>query len=110
MTERTIPISVRIAGEEHVIRSSADPNHTLRCARLVDERIAEVRERVGALEGPRVAILAGLSLADELLKLQDEQARLEKELESRASTLVQRVESVLAGYEPDAWERPTPQQ
>jgi cell division protein ZapA (FtsZ GTPase activity inhibitor) len=101
MSGPKIPISVRIGGEEHVLRSDADPEHTLRCARLVDQRIAEIRGRVGALEGPRVAILAGLSLADELFQLRDEHARLQDELAVRSHELVRRVEAVLAAGEAD---------
>jgi cell division protein ZapA (FtsZ GTPase activity inhibitor) len=98
MSESKIAVSVRIAGEEHVIRSSADPEHTRRCARLVDERIAQIRGHVGgALEGQRVAILAGLSLADELVQLREQHARMEEELAARARALVERVESSLAG-------------
>jgi cell division protein ZapA (FtsZ GTPase activity inhibitor) len=101
MSEPKIPIAVRIAGEEHVLRSDADPEHTLRCARLVDQRIAEIRGRVGALEGPRVAILAGLSLADELFQLRDEHARLRAELAARTQELVRRVEAALADAQAD---------
>jgi cell division protein ZapA (FtsZ GTPase activity inhibitor) len=100
MSQPRIPITVRIAGEEHVIRSDADPEHTLRCARLVDRRIAEIRSRGGALEGPRVAILAGLSLADELFQLQDEHERLQAELAARVRELVGRVDSALAPEDP----------
>ena len=32
-------VTVRIAGEEHTIRSNADPEYTKQCARYVDERI-----------------------------------------------------------------------
>ena len=99
MSEPRIPITVRIAGEEHVLRSDADPEHTLRCARLVDQRIAEIRRRVGALEAPKVAILAGLSLADELFQLRDEHARLQAELAARARALVEQVDAALGAGE-----------
>jgi cell division protein ZapA (FtsZ GTPase activity inhibitor) len=110
MSEPRIPISVRISGEEYVLRSDADPEHTLRCARLVDQRIAEIRARVGALEGPRVAILAGLALADELVQLRDEHARLEAEVAARAGALVEQVDAALGAGEGHRTPRATPGQ
>ena len=109
MSETRIAVSVRIAGEEHVIRSSADPEHTMRCARLVDERIKEIRARAGGLEGQRVAILAALSLADELFQLRDRQASEQANLDERAQGLVERIEAALgrAGEAP-AGEGPIP--
>ena len=61
-------VSVRIAGEEHVIRASAEPDYTRRCASYVDERIMEIREKAGLLESHKAAILAALSITDDLLQ------------------------------------------
>jgi hypothetical protein len=40
-------VTVRIAGEEHTLRSSADPEYTRACAAFLDERIREIRELSG---------------------------------------------------------------
>ena len=101
MSETKNVVAVRIAGEEHVIRSTADPEHTRRCARLLDERIAEIRALAGPMEPQRIAILAGLSLADELLSLEAEHARTRTEIAARADALVGRVEQLLAGDQPN---------
>ena len=58
-------VTVRIAGEEHTIRSNADPEYTKKCAELVDDRIQEIRSKSGLIEGHKAAILAALSIADE---------------------------------------------
>lgn len=65
-------VRVTIGGEEYVLRANVEADYTLRCARLVDERLREIRARFGALESHKAAILAALSLADDLFRLQEE--------------------------------------
>ena len=43
-------VTVRIAGEEHTIRSNAEPAYTTRCAAHVDQRIHEIKKQAGLLE------------------------------------------------------------
>ena len=47
MTGQKIAVSVRIAGEEHTIRADAEAEHTKRCAKMVDDRIHEIRVQTG---------------------------------------------------------------
>jgi cell division protein ZapA len=89
-------VTVRIAGEEHVIRANAEPEYTRRCARVVDERITEIRSRSGPLEGYRAAILAALSLSDELFQAQEELGRLQQEVSGRGEALIRRIDATLA--------------
>ena len=88
-------VTVRIAGEEHVIRASAPPEYTRACARLVDERVLEIRSKAGLLEAHKAAILAALSISDELLQAREELARLREERERETRRLAARLEAVL---------------
>ena len=92
MSEKT-SVTVRIAGEEHTIRAAAEPAYTKACAKLVDERIAEIRSRAGLIETHRLAILAALSITDELLQARDELDRLDREVADRVETLLGRIEA-----------------
>lgn len=94
--EQKTSVTVRIAGEEHVIRASAEPEYTRACARFVDERIMEVREQAGLIESHRAAILAAMSIADEFFQARDELDGLRKEVVSRAGNLVRRIEAEAA--------------
>lgn len=89
-------VTVSIAGEEHTIRATAEPEYTRRCAALVDDRIQQIRAMSGLIEGHKAAILAALSIADELFQAQDEAERLRKEGASRATNLARRIEAELA--------------
>lgn len=88
-------VTVRIAGEEHTIRASVEPEYTRKCARLVDERIREIRSKSGLIEGHRAAILAALSIADQLFQAESEAGQLRSEVTSRATNLTRRLEAEL---------------
>jgi cell division protein ZapA len=88
-------VTVRIAGEEHTIRASAEPSYTRRCAKLVDDRIHEIRVQAGLIEGHKAAILAALSIADEFFQAQDELDQIRSDLSDRASKLAGRIEKAL---------------
>ncbi len=94
MNERKA-VTVRIAGEEHAIRSAAPPDYTRRCARLVDERITEIRRRSSLVEGHRAAILAALSIADEYFQAREELRRLRESVAERAEALAERIDAAL---------------
>lgn len=88
-------VTVRIAGEDHTIRSNADPDYTIRCARFVDERIRDVRNQSALVEGHKAAILAALSVTDQYFQMKDELETLRKEMVSRSASLVRRIEEGL---------------
>lgn len=92
-------VKVRIAGEEHLLRSAADPAYTRECAALLDEKIREIREASGLIENHRSVILAALSLADEYLQASTELEQLRREVTSRSHNLVRRIEGELDGSE-----------
>ena len=95
MSDRTA-VTVRIAGEEHAIRSAAPAEYTRRCARLVDDRITEIRRRSGLVEGHRAAILAALSITDEFFQAQEELERLRAAVDARANRIVERIDGLLS--------------
>ena len=88
-------VTVRIAGEEHTIRANAEPEYTKRCAKLVDDRIHEIRMAAGLIEGHKAAILAALSIADECFQAMEALEQSKKEVASRATNLTRRIEAEL---------------
>ena len=83
---------MRIAGEEHTIRANAEPEYTRSCARYVDARIADIRSKGALIETHKAAILAALSISDELFQAREELERTKRELASRATNLARRLE------------------
>lgn len=88
-------VTVRIAGEEHVIRASAPPEYTRACAKVVDDRIVEIRGKAGLLDPHKSAILAALSISDELLQAREELQRLRVQVEERTGRLTRQLEGAL---------------
>ena len=90
-------VTVRIAGEEHTIRSSAEPEYTTRCAEYVDRRIHDIKKQIGLVEGQKVAILAALSITDELFQSQDMQELGGSRIAERLNALAARLEDAVSG-------------
>ncbi len=97
MSVEKTSVTVRIAGEEHTIRASAEPAYTRRCAKLVDDRIHQIRLQAGLIEGHKAAILAALSIADECFQAQEDLAGIRQDLAARAAELSRRLQDATEG-------------
>ena len=71
--------TMRIAGKEDTLTSSDAPEHVRRVAVYLDRKLAETASS-GFLNRESAAVIAGLSIADELLTAQDDNTRLRREL------------------------------
>jgi cell division protein ZapA len=66
--EEITRVTVKILGEDYVLRSDSSPEHIRQVARLVDDRMQSIANTQPQLDISRLAIMAALSLADDLLK------------------------------------------
>lgn len=71
--------TLRIAGRDYTLTSSDSAEHMHRMAVYVDRKIAETRTG-GIVNRETAAVIAALSMADELLGAQDDNTRLRREL------------------------------
>ena len=71
--------TLRIAGRDYTLTSSDAPEHVRRVAVYLDRKLAETASS-GFLNRESAAVIAGLSIADELLTAQDDNTRLRREL------------------------------
>lgn len=65
---RTTTIQVEIFGSSYGVRSDREPEHLEALAALVDRKMREIAGQTVAVETSRIAILAALNLADELVR------------------------------------------
>lgn len=74
-------MTVRVAGKEYALVTSDSPEHLTRVAAYVDRQISET---IFATRQPRetVAVLVAMNITDELMKAQDENSRLRRELKA----------------------------
>ena len=75
--ERTY--TLRIAGRDYTITSADAPEHVRRVGVYMDRKIAETASS-GFVNRETAAVIAGLTIADELLTAQDDNTRLRREL------------------------------
>ncbi|MFO7245254.1 MAG: cell division protein ZapA [Thermaerobacter sp.] len=88
MDEAGARSKVRIFGETYVIRSAqADEEHIRRVAEAVDARMRELAGRYPGLNVTRLAVLAALNLADELLRLREQHRVLMTAFERRLAAI-----------------------
>lgn len=84
-------VRVEIAGNRYTLRTDADEAYTRRCAALVDERMRQIGGQTN-MDARKTAIMAALSLSDDLLQQQ-------KKFRERALALAGRIEEALGDGE-----------
>lgn len=86
-SRRKSVVTVEIAGEEYTIRSEASPEYTRECAAYVDQTLTRLKDQVSLVEAHKAAILAALSLTDQLFQARAELEALRAEIARSAGRL-----------------------
>ncbi len=92
------PVNIRILDREYTVGVSADERTSLlAAARLLDDKMRELRgdNRVASVE--RVAVLAALNLAHELEILRSENSRRSQRVGQALDTLEKRIKQLEQG-------------
>lgn len=71
--------TVRICGREYTITGTDSEEHIKRVAVFVDRKMEEL-QYASRMPQPMVAVLTAVNIANELMKAQDENTRLRREL------------------------------
>lgn len=74
-------VAVRILDDDFVFRGTAPPAHLHRLAAEVDTRMRQLQAEHPNLSRHRLALLVALHLADEAVRLREENERLRRLLE-----------------------------
>ncbi len=72
--------AVRIAGKDYSLSASGSSEHIDRMVHLVNEKLREAAVVSPQIDRETAAIAVALSLTDELIKTQDDNTRLRREL------------------------------
>ncbi len=92
-------VQVQIYGQSYTIRGEADHDYILGVAAYLDGKMHEITRKLPAAAASsslaRVAVLAGLNIADELMKERARRERLESQLAERAARLNAALDDVL---------------
>jgi len=83
---------VRIFNREYALKTPRSEADLLKIAKIVDSSMREIAESTSVVSTERVAVLAALNIASELIKIKEEKERLERELELRAKKLIRLID------------------
>ena len=97
MNQEPIGVAVRILDKEYRIACGPDEQTGLReSARMLDQRMREIRQTGRVIGTDRIAVMAALNIAYELIKLQQGQVAGQQDLDRRLTDLQGRLGDALA--------------
>ena len=91
-------IEVSIFGNTfRIAAGSAEPAYIQRLAAYVDERMRTISQTANAASLNRIAVLAALNIADDLLKLQEQQGHASEAIATKTERLLDLVRQHVPG-------------
>ena len=95
-TEEPVRVTIRILDKEFIIVCPpSERDDLLQSAQLLDAKMKEVRDTGKVVGLDRVAVIAALNMANELVKLRAEVPQQGSRIASRVGAMRERVERVL---------------
>ena len=82
----TRSVRVSIAGQRFSVRTDAKPKYVRELAAFVNDKIEEARTQ-------SLALLAAMSIADELHQLRDSQAKLKRQVREKSAKILKFLEA-----------------
>jgi cell division protein ZapA len=82
-------VQVEIFGQVYSIKGMAEPEHIKELADFVDAKMKEIQKGTGTVDPHRVAILAALTISDELYRLRERHKTFEKTTEHAVQRLLE---------------------
>ncbi len=92
-------VTVKIFGNEYVLKGDANPEYVQKVAEFVHDRMNEVARNSAMASTSKVAILAAINIADELIRSQEGSIQSMAMLEDRSAQIVRLLKQEL-GDEP----------
>ncbi len=77
-------VTVTVFGQDYTLRGDAEPEYVQNIARLVDGKMREIADNSQLNSTTKVAILAAINIADELLREKQQHSDALKMLEDRS--------------------------
>ena len=93
--EEQYSVNVTIAGERFSLHGHVDTNHMAMLARLVDEKMTEIRKRLPTTTYLRCALLVALNLMDEIQIAHKEAQHIPEMLERLDRSLDELLQALL---------------
>ena len=98
MTQQISQVSVRILDKEYQVACPADERtDLLDSAEILNSKMREIRDSGRIVGLDRIAVMAALNMANDLIHAQARDQQLEGDISERLKSISDRVDSVLSG-------------
>jgi len=87
-------VEIRLLNRPHRIVTQGDPETVQNCAAIIRNKIDDLRRDGAVVSGERLLVLVALNLAEDLLKLQQQQGEAQSDLTSTIETIVSQAEAL----------------
>ena len=91
----TTATEVEIFGSVYHVRGEKNPEYLHSLAEMVDRKMREIGQHVSTVDISKIAILAALNLADELVQCRTEQEGERADIEAKATELAEGLDEAL---------------
>ena len=81
-------VQVRIYDREYALRTSGDPERLEQVCLHLDRRMRQISESSGSVDTLKLAILTAISIADDLLRVQEELVKIDESVSRRSKECV----------------------
>ena len=97
MSEQYTQVSVRILDKEYQVACPAsERNDLLDSAEILNDKMREIRDKSGVVGLDRIAVMAALNMANDLLHAKAKDQAIEGDFSDRLKVISDRVDSVLS--------------
>jgi len=94
-------VYINIMGHEYPVEANiGDELYVNRLAQIVEEKMREIKEGSKVVDSYKLAVMAAMNIADDLLRLQDTRGTVSESFEHKADELIQMLDSALLGATP----------
>jgi cell division protein ZapA len=76
MEKRRYRVTITVGGESYTIRGDTEPERVQKVAAILDERLRQTERTYPSLSPAKIAVLTGLNLTEEFLRLQEDYQQL----------------------------------
>ena len=76
MEKRRYRVTITVGDESYTIRGDTEPERVQKVAAIFDERLRQTERAYHSLSPAKVAVLSGLNLTEEYLRLQEDYQQL----------------------------------
>ncbi len=90
------PVRVKIYDREFALRTTGDPERLQALCNSLDKRMREIAASTGSVDTLKVAILAALSLGDDLQRMREELKNLDESIGRRSLACVSLLDRLLS--------------